>query len=1591
MTITHAEQAYREALKIFEENLNSQQLRDVQRPTSLTELCQIASSINAKHAAQQDRKTIRFTQRVSKVLDVLQPFDGILSSLAEAAPMGGGNLIWSSVRFTFQLVEDAQTIFDNVFGFFEDIALELEIIQKEINTFKVSRLVATVAQQVFVSLLDFWVYAVKTYRNLRFGPLSIKSYSIKSKFEKLQSKLQEQTVLLKSAAQAQHHENSKNFWNTFQRSHRDEADQHVFDWLKAPDYATDLKKANSRRHEGTCMWVLSRPEYKSWSAAASDTRFLVVYGIPGAGKTILSSFLVERARRTFQNGTDHKKPCLTLYHFFKADDETKNTPLAALRSLLEQLYGFVLEKKIDNLRTALQTTARKRHVDYDETLAVFASSVQHAGCTFTIVLDALDECRGAKSLCKDLKTLVTHPDIHVIATSRRSGEHVDVIGGSRTQTIVMTEDDVKRDIASFVRYKITKMPNLKAPSHHRLKTLVIDELSKKENHKGMFLWAYLMCKDIKMQGSVAKVRQSMQKLPGDMVALYMKILQGLNEKPLAEQDFVLRVFHWVVGSIRPLRWCELDQALQIDQFRGATYEDDDEYEETYIYSRRDVVKVCGSLVQYSGLDDGDTIRLIHLSAREFLQGQITQSDTIPTELSKYFVDIMTSNSVLATACLNILQSPSVQSNEYFQNSDKAHHIRANLMALCPLFEYAVLYWPEFACTFADAIATPEGDVKSIAQSKPLFELLALLLDGPWSLCWLEEYIRLGGIDIAMYTVERIRNLDARDSLNGSSFTSQDWAAHVVHGLHTFSETISYYPESIHTCVEVPRSHISPATSRKTQSLITLGTPSRDLSKKKPLPKGERGWIGYNHKSRSVFLADTEHENIRVSRRHIDGATAYRPAVEGGEESSHGTWRVRSAQLKQDATFLAMTFCPHANEEIFYRTVCWSLSNLKQVSVTADWAQVIIVDRCESSIFRAGTDRGRGSLVSFGNNNTLITPGGIWDLATEEMLPSPKEIWNPEDSDSLEQTSFSSTRAARIRDRQRLEILELFGSEEWNAGDLTATFDFSVEQQITDIWTRVRIRCFSHSGTKLLLVFYEYKEEVADANSPHEIHPRIVCLILDGEGPTTGTQVDFPTLHSCTALGDCQFTEDETRIVGTLQPSEDDINVGGGLSIVVWALQKKGGAYDDCVHHLFLWKSFNSTITFTITPSISAEPQGGILIALSDGGMIRRSVTDIWSSAEDDELRTSRHALETRGKTLNYITPDGESLFAIFLTDILGPSPSLTIEPWSLGESQELICPVIKRPLQPSAENNSLDSNGRFLLAKSEIFELSDPASPQPLDFQVARGGNSAVTFCPDQPVFAYTHEEDGSVVLRLYEVQADKGCQLLLTHTIVVEHGLIPRDIKVAFDGSHSPPRVFAYSYWTEIGDSRTFIVSVEEGEEATPELISEEYMADLTFSLDGKYIFSVDRQVRNEEMQWPTPLPAISLPSTPTSASLSALSLSLSILDTHPITLERDYCFIDTQLMYRVSQAQRLGTVYLDVKRIHDDPSTASQSFHLGIIPDDYLNRVYDKVFLVWPRDGGEEVKLVVVPGGRNGMPMVIRLGMYSDELVGFVEKMMG
>lgn len=54
------------------------------------------------------------------------------------------------------------------------------------------------------------------------------------------------------------------------------------------DYTFSLRQARSIHCEGTCVWILSRTEFKDW-ADQRDTRHLCCYGIRKLLSTVLSN------------------------------------------------------------------------------------------------------------------------------------------------------------------------------------------------------------------------------------------------------------------------------------------------------------------------------------------------------------------------------------------------------------------------------------------------------------------------------------------------------------------------------------------------------------------------------------------------------------------------------------------------------------------------------------------------------------------------------------------------------------------------------------------------------------------------------------------------------------------------------------------------------------------------------------------------------------------------------------------------------------------------------------------------------------------------------------------------------------------------------------------------------------------------------------------------------------------------------------------------------------------------------------------------------------------------------------------------------
>ena len=145
--------------------------------------------------------------------------------------------------------------------------------------------------------------------------------------------------------------------------------------------------------------------------------FLWLYGIPGCGKTILSSTIIEDLEKTLQRQS-------LLYFYFDFSDTDKQTLESMVRSLISQLYSKCrgASKELDSLFSSCEDG--RRQPSCESLCKAFLHMIEQVKEVW-IVLDALDECRtrkgppteGLLSWMRDLLSSEQR-NVHLLVTSR---------------------------------------------------------------------------------------------------------------------------------------------------------------------------------------------------------------------------------------------------------------------------------------------------------------------------------------------------------------------------------------------------------------------------------------------------------------------------------------------------------------------------------------------------------------------------------------------------------------------------------------------------------------------------------------------------------------------------------------------------------------------------------------------------------------------------------------------------------------------------------------------------------------------------------------------------------------------------------------------------------------------------------------------------------------------------------------------------------------------------------------------------------------------------------------------------------------------
>jgi len=244
------------------------------------------------------------------------------------------------------------------------------------------------------------------------------------------------------------------------RGHREES-RVILDWLTPIDYATQQSDFISRQQAGTGQWLLDSAEFQAW--LETDKQTLFCPGIPGAGKTILTSIVVEELNTRFQN--DGSFGIAYLYYNFRRQHEQRLEDVLA--SLLKQ---FIQEQHSvpDSVKTLYKRHKDKRTRPSVDEISRALHSITTLYSRAFILIDALDECQandGCRSrFLSEIFRLQAQCGANLFATSRLIPEIQTEFEGSISLEIRASDEDVLRyvdgRIPLLLRSRISKYTDL---------------------------------------------------------------------------------------------------------------------------------------------------------------------------------------------------------------------------------------------------------------------------------------------------------------------------------------------------------------------------------------------------------------------------------------------------------------------------------------------------------------------------------------------------------------------------------------------------------------------------------------------------------------------------------------------------------------------------------------------------------------------------------------------------------------------------------------------------------------------------------------------------------------------------------------------------------------------------------------------------------------------------------------------------------------------------------------------------------------------------------------------------------------------------
>ena len=460
------------------------------------------------------------------------------------------------------------------------------------------------------------------------------------RFKQILQKLAYHCNLLEKEATAAHFSEMKQFRDknqlevdTFERQRSNQMVGEVFSWLSAAEdeQESHLNRNSDKRQIEICNWVLKDPQMRPWIENDSGDAVLWMTGIPGAGKSLLCSKLVQNLQ-TQQHFS-------TLYYFCGHQSSSGDTSATILRTLTIQL----LQQNLDMATLVHQAYLSKGSNRSGPAMKKLLIQVLPTSKVARIVIDGIDEGDHAtqQEILKSLidiqknannycKMLVSSRDEPQIQKSLAAKIHVKL--GEKTA----------EDLSLYIKDRIESLRAKFRGIDPALVRLAEQRLHNKA--KGMFLWVRLVTDTLINQTSELEIEQAIDQLPEGLDEAYGVIKSRINcLRPVQLRQRAFNILYWVCVARRPISLHEVADGIVLHPGQRTLNK-----RSRINNFKQDIIERCAPLLER--LNDG-VLDLVHFSAKEYFLHE--QSGPF-IELAKAHLSIALSCVINLTSCLDLV-------------------------------------------------------------------------------------------------------------------------------------------------------------------------------------------------------------------------------------------------------------------------------------------------------------------------------------------------------------------------------------------------------------------------------------------------------------------------------------------------------------------------------------------------------------------------------------------------------------------------------------------------------------------------------------------------------------------------------------------------------------------------------------------------------------------------------------------------------------------------------------------------------------------------------------------------------------------------